>query len=53
VCATYVALTNSFAALVTTTSRLTVGTTVDLTATATLGGTTLGRATTPVRVVRR
>jgi hypothetical protein len=34
-------------------SRLTVGTTVNLTATATLDGNVLGTATTPVRVVRR
>lgn len=53
VCATYVAFTNTFVALVPTTSRLTVGTTINLTATATLNDTTLGTATTPVRVIRR
>jgi subtilisin family serine protease len=53
VCATYSPLTNTFVALVPTTSRLAVGTTVNLTATATLDGDVLGTATTSVAVVRR
>lgn len=53
VCATYVPLTNTFAALVPTTRRLNVGTTVNLTATVTVSGTTVGTATAPVRVVTR
>ncbi len=53
VCATYVPLTNTFAAVIPTTKRLTVGTPVMLTATAAAGGTTLGTGTAVVNVVRR